>query len=110
MGHLLRKILFVFFCFSVGGSLFAATASFFEKDTLEFVDPRLAKIHADFHHQVNDELELPASNAPYSPGVIEQLAYAPTLRCFHIVVTDSQFYFKKQYLFTYSGTSPPFLS
>jgi hypothetical protein len=109
MGYL-RNILFIFCCLSVGNTLFAATAYLFDKDDASYIDPRLPRIQADFSQKINDELDVQSSGSS-APAILEQTVVAFVSACNSCIkYTDSQHCLKKQYIFTYSGTSPPFIS
>ncbi len=108
-----RNILFLFCFFSVANTVFAATASLLDRqdDDVCYVDPRLSKIQTNFDHSPESKLDVQPTSSALAPAILEGrvLALAPNYR-FASYCDPHHPGIKKQYLFTYSGTSPPSLS
>ena len=104
----LRHILFIFSCWSVGSSLFAATATFFYSESLcRLEDPELAKIQTFFVQETNPSLDIQSSGKISTPALlVEQVNFHLNIQ-YSILLNQFPHQKKKQYLFTYSGTSPP---
>ncbi len=107
----LRNILLILFCWTLGNSVLAASTALLQSDDdASYTDPRQPKIKANFELKVDNKFDLQSSVSP-SPAILVE----------RVLAIRSQFYcseyfypyhpgFKKQYLFIFSGTSPPSVS
>ena len=112
MAHF-RNILFLFCFFAVANTLFAATASILDHqdDEVCYVDPRLPKIQVNFDHGAENKLDVqPTSSAPAHAILVGRVLALTPNHSFTSYCDQHHPGPQKQYLFTYSGTSPPSVS
>lgn len=108
MGSVLRNILFIFFCWSVGNNLSAASSCLANtEEAIVFADPNTAKIKVHFDHKT-DDLIIFLSAATTSPAIVENSHLILGVKSSSAEAADLVYFRKKKHLLLHSsGTSPP---
>lgn len=107
--HFLRNILFLFCFWSIGSTLCAASARLLDPDDAYYIDPTLPVLQNNFGQELPLELDLQFS-CSFSPAILEQTVFTFSTESSCVQRTAFHLSIRKQYLFTFSGTSPPSVS